>query len=179
MSAIPIRERREDRVDLLVRVTLHTDGASSVVRLCNISARGALVEGEDLPATGRTVDLQRGATAVQGRIIWRAGNKAGISFSDRTEVEHWFPEAEPQNSVDKAFQRIARELNRQDKREPVVAPHHRSQITADDMERSAGALEELADALAGEPDLFGRYATQLQALDISAQLLRKLALRED
>ena len=166
-------------MDLLVRVTLHTDGASRVVRLCNVSAMGALVEGEDLPETGRAVDLQRGANAVRGRIIWRASNKAGISFSDRTEVEHWFPEAEPQSSVDKAFQRIASELNRQDKREPVVAPHHRSQITADDMERSAAALEELADALAGEPDLFSRYATQLQALDISAQLLRKLALRED
>ena len=166
-------------MDLLVRVTLHTDGASRVVRLCNVSAMGALVEGEDLPETGRAVDLQRGATAVRGRIIWQAGNKAGISFSDRTEVEHWFPEAEPQSSVDKAFQRIARELNRQVTREPVVAPHHRSQITADDMERSAAALEELADALAGEPDLFSRYATQLQALDISAQLLRKLALRED
>ena len=166
-------------MDLLVRVTMHTSGSSKVVRLCNVSAMGALVEGEDLPATGASVDLQRGAVAVQGRIIWTAGNKAGIAFIDRTEVEHWFPDAEPQSSVDKAFHRIAREMQRQDIVQPVAAPHHRSQITADDMERSAAALEDLADALAGEPELFGRYATQLQALDISAQLLRKLALRED
>lgn len=166
-------------MDLLVCVTLHTSGSSKVVRLCNVSAMGALVEGEDLPANGTSVDLQCGAVAVQGRIIWTAGNKAGISFTERTEVEHWFADAEPQNSVDKAFQRIAREMQRHDNVQPIAAPHHRSQITNGDMERSAAALEELADALAGEPELFGRYATQLQALDISAQLLRKLALRED
>ena len=59
------------------------------------------------------------------------------------------------------------------------APLHRSQISADDMEGAAAALEELADALADEPSLFAQHATRLQSLDIAAQLLRKLALRED
>lgn len=172
-------ERREDRVDLLVRATMHAPQTAGVVRLCNISPIGALIEGDELPPVGSEVELQRGALTVTGRLVWRGDEQAGVSFESRTEVEDWFPDAEPQRAVDRAFQRIMQEMRGQENVKPLAAPLHGSQITIDDMERSAGALEELADALANEPELFARYATQLQSLDIAAQLLRKMALRED
>lgn len=150
-----------------------------MVRLCNISPIGALIEGSDLPDIGDEVELQRGALSVTGKVAWRGEQQAGVSFAQRTAVEDWFPDAVPQIAVDRAFQRIKDEMRGQDNVDTLAAPLHRSQITADDMEYSAAALEELADALAGEPELFERYMTQLQSLDVAAQLLRKLAQRED
>lgn len=174
-----IQERREDRIDILVRATMHAPQSAGVVRLCNISPIGALIEGSDLPAVGSNVELQRGALSVSGKVVWLGDDQAGVSFEDRITVQHWLPNAEPQRAVDRAFQRIMQEMRGQDNVQAMSAPLHGSQITADDMERSAGALEELADALACEPELFARYATQLQSLDVAAQMLRKLALRED
>ena len=43
------------------------------------------------------------------------------------------------------------------------------------MGQTAAAIEQLADQLAGDPDVVARYMTKLQSLDIAAQTLRKLA----
>ena len=43
-------QRREERVDLLVRASFLASEGDGAVRLCNISALGALIEGEGLPA---------------------------------------------------------------------------------------------------------------------------------
>ena len=92
----------------------------------------------------------------------------------------WFPDAPPQASVDRAFQRIMEEFRERDEpaRRAISAPLHNSLITVDDMERVAGSLDELADALADSPHVVMQFAEKLQALDIAAQLLRKLSAQE-
>ena len=60
-----------------------------------------------------------------------------------------------------------------------VAPLHRSEFKAEDMERVAQSLDELADALSDDMELIVRLSQELQALDIAAQMLRKLALQQD
>ena len=110
MSADIQQKRREERVDLHVRASVHSQPGSGVVRLCNMSPIGALIEGETLPLVGYEVELRRGALAVPGKIVWRSEEQAGVSFSRRTVVEDWFPDAEPQQTVDNAFQRIMEEM---------------------------------------------------------------------
>ncbi len=174
-------QRREERVDLLVRASFHASEGGGMVRLCNISNWGALIEGEGLPAVGNQVELRRGPLMVTGRVVWRAADQAGISFDERTEVTEWFPDAPPQASVDRAFQRILEEFSRResDKPQPVsLAPTHNSVITVDDMQRVAGSLDALADALSDDINVVMKHAEKLQVLDIAAQLLRKLAIRD-
>ena len=60
-----------------------------------------------------------------------------------------------------------------------LAPLHRSDFKADDMERVARRLDELADALSEDMALIVRLSEEVQALDIAAQMLRKLALQQD
>ena len=178
MPADVYQIRREKRIDLFVRASVHAQPGSGVVRLCNMSPIGALIEGENLPLVGYEVELRRGAMAVAGKIVWRSEKQAGVSFAQRTVVEDWFPDAEPQVSVDRAFQRIMEEMR---ERAPVrvnSAPLHNSYITVDDMHRVAGSLDDLADKLADDPELVMRLAGELQTLDIAAQLLRKLAQQE-
>ena len=165
-------------MDLHVRASVHSQPGSGVVRLCNMSPIGALIEGETLPLVGYEVELRRGALAVPGKIVWRSDEQAGVSFSKRTVVEDWFPDAEPQQTVDSAFQRIMEEMRGRGPVRESSAPLHNSYITADDMHRVAGSLDELADTLAVDPALVMRLTEELQTLDIAAQLLRKLAQQE-
>lgn len=180
MPAKGLQKLREQRVDLLVSANLHAQPASGLVRLCNISPVGALIEGQGLPSVGHEVELRRGALAVPGRIVWRGDDQAGVSFSERTEVADWFPDAPPQASVDRAFQRIMEEFRERGlPPSPVVpAPLHNSCITVDDMARVAALLDVLADALAEDSGVVMRHTDKLQSLDIAAQLLRKLAKQD-
>lgn len=180
MPAEGLHKRREERVDLLVQANIHAQPGNSVVHLCNISSVGALIEGESLPGVGHEVELRRGALSAPGRIVWRGGDQAGISFFEQAEVADWYPDAPPQASVDRAFQRIMEEFRERDEpaKRAMPAPLHDSLITVDDMERVAASLDELADALADSPQVVMRFAEKLQALDIAAQLLRKLSAQE-
>ena len=178
MSAEVHQKRREERVDLHVRAIVHSQPGAGVVRLCNMSPIGALIEGETLPLVGYEVELRRGALSVPGKIVWRSGEQAGVSFSQRTVVEDWFPDAEAQQSVDNAFRRIMDEMRERGPLRENSAPLHDSYITADDMHRVASSLDDLADNLADDPELVMRLSEELQTLDIAAQLLRKLAQQE-
>lgn len=150
---------------------------NGVVRLCNISPIGALIEGAELPTIGHDVELSRGALSVPGRIVWRGTNQAGVSFSERTEVAEWFPDAVPQTSVDKAFQRILEEFQQSQERTSTApaAPTQRSYVTVDDIQRVALALDQLADSIAEDHEVVQRFSDKLQTLDIAAQMLRKLS----
>lgn len=158
---------------------MHAEASGGAVRLCNISPIGALIEGEALPMVGDEVELRRGPLAVAGRIVWRGSDQAGVSFDERTIVEDWLPNAHPQRVVDRVFQRILQEQRRAEDDGATIAPLHASYITVDDMTRATAALEKLADALSEEDTVVIRHATRLQSLDIAAQLLRKLARRDD
>lgn len=178
MAAVVFKQRREERIDLFVRASVHSQPGAGVVRLCNMSPIGALIEGESLPLVGYEVELRRGSMCVPGKIVWRSGDQAGVSFSERTIVEDWFPDAQPQNSVDRAFQRIMDEMRERGPVRENNAPLHNSYITADDMHRVAGSLDDLADALSEDMEVVLRLSEELQTLDIAAQLLRKLAHQE-
>lgn len=158
---------------------MHADASGGTVKLCNISPIGALIEGDALPQVGEEVELRRGPLAVPGRIVWRGGEQAGVSFAERTDVEDWLPSAHPQRVVDRVFQRIMDEHRAVEAGGATIAPLHASFITVDDMTRAAAALDELADALSDDDAIVIRHATNLQSLDIAAQLLRKLAKRDD
>ncbi|MBX7527341.1 PilZ domain-containing protein [Qipengyuania vesicularis] len=178
MAAVEFKQRREERIDLFVRASVHSQPGAGVVRLCNMSPIGALIEGESLPLVGYEVELRRGSMCVPGKIVWRSGDQAGVSFSERTIVEDWFPDAQPQHSVDRAFQRIMDEMRERGPVRENNAPLHNSYITADDMHRVAGSLDDLADALSEDMEVVLRLSEELQTLDIAAQLLRKLAQQE-
>lgn len=175
-----LNKRREERVALFVRANIHAQPGNSVVRLCNLSPVGALIEGQSLPNVGHEVELRRGALCAPGRIVWRGVDQAGISFFDQAEVVDWLRDAPPQASVDRAFQGIMEEFRERDEpvRRAAPAPLHNSLITIDDMERVAASLDELGDALADNPQVVMQFAEKLQTLDIATQLLRKLSAQK-
>lgn len=99
--AATLIDRRAERVHLFLVATLYFERMSNPVRVRNLSATGALVEGASLPNFGDTVILRRGALEANGTAIWSESGKAGIRFSGLVDVADWLPvKATRQTQVD-------------------------------------------------------------------------------
>lgn len=74
---------------VLMVAKLATPAREIDVRIRDVSASGARIEGADLPRAGSDVILKRGGFEGFGRVIWVDGNAAGIQFDepfDETEL---------------------------------------------------------------------------------------------
>lgn len=61
----------------------------------NLSATGALVEGDDVPSTGTQIVLRRGELEAFGSVVWAGAGKAGLTFREPQAVARWLPENRP------------------------------------------------------------------------------------
>lgn len=77
-----VQNRRERRSNVLLTASLELSGKALEVKLRNLSADGALVEGDSLPVEGAEVRFRRHELVVNGRVVWVRGNRAGLSFND-------------------------------------------------------------------------------------------------
>lgn len=80
-QSTPTQNRRSRRSHLLMTATLEVSGRALVVKLRNLSADGAQVEGEDIPVEGTDLLFRRGELAAAGSIIWTKNKQAGIAFA--------------------------------------------------------------------------------------------------
>lgn len=72
--------RRERRSNVLLTAIIELSGRTLDVKLRNLSAEGALVEGESLPIEGTEITFRRGELSVPGRIVWVNNRRAGVHF---------------------------------------------------------------------------------------------------
>lgn len=73
--------RRSSRSKVLLAATLRLPDRTQAVKLRDLSANGALVEGAGDLALNELVTLCRNDLAVPGVVAWSNGKHAGISFS--------------------------------------------------------------------------------------------------
>lgn len=66
---------------------LELSGTSLPVKLRNLSADGALVEGDKLPVEGTEVVFRRQELSLPARVVWEKGGRAGLSFSESLSPE--------------------------------------------------------------------------------------------
>lgn len=81
------QNRRSRRSQVYLTASLEGFGAKVAVKLRNLSAEGALVEGKDLPAEGSKVVFNRNELSTPGKVVWVNGKHAGIAFGDRLAPE--------------------------------------------------------------------------------------------
>jgi hypothetical protein len=81
------QNRRSRRSNLLMAASLEHAGGVAPVTLRNLSADGALVEGEHGLAVDTPILFRRKELAVSGRIAWIAGKRAGIAFDMALDPE--------------------------------------------------------------------------------------------
>ncbi|MEX0342483.1 MAG: PilZ domain-containing protein [Erythrobacter sp.] len=167
--------RCEPRVNMFVMAALVTSGARENVKVRNMSTHGAMVEGPVLPLSGTPCMLNRGELSLEGHVVWVKPGKAGIRFRNTADVGQWLPSGRrTQSEVDAAIKMAKAEFVSMPSNK-APAPLFSTELSRDDVNHTAAAMEALADALADDPDVVARYMTKLQTLDIGAQTLRKLA----
>lgn len=86
-SSTACQNRKSRRSQVLLTATLRHGSSTRAVTLRNLSAEGALVEGDDMPFEGAAVSFQRKDLMAHGRVVWVKGRFAGIAFDERLDPE--------------------------------------------------------------------------------------------
>jgi len=81
------QNRKTRRSNVLMAASLELSGTSLPVKLRNLSAEGALVEGDKLPVEGAAIVFRKGDLSVPGKVAWAKTRSAGISFSRKLDPE--------------------------------------------------------------------------------------------
>ena len=173
--------RRAARSSMYVAAVLcSSGGASSPVRIRNMSPTGALIEGGFAVARGETVHLVRGGLSTEACAVWCASGRCGLKFPRSVEVKSWLapPGNGEQQRVDalvRLVQAGAVPLPVPELDPPVVASVGRAAQFADDLGGVGAMLGALSDALAEHPRVIAEHAGALQSLDIAMQMLAAIA----
>ena len=94
-------QRRSPRYRVLLIARLVTTCSERIVKLRDLSATGAMIEGPRIPAAGTDILLQRGSLEVFGTIVWKKEMQAGIEFAEPlTETMLWMQVNAPQHIQD-------------------------------------------------------------------------------
>ena len=77
------QNRKNRRSNVLMSASLELSGTSLPVKLRNLSAEGALVEGDKLPVEGASLLFRKGDLSMAGTVAWVKGRQAGVKFAKR------------------------------------------------------------------------------------------------
>ena len=83
----PTQNRKSRRSNVLMSASLELSGTSVPVKLRNLSADGALVEGDKLPVEGASVLFRKGDLSMAGVVAWTKGRQAGVNFAQKLNPE--------------------------------------------------------------------------------------------
>lgn len=168
--------RAASRTHLFVVATLTAGKVLTPVHIRNLSASGAMVEGQALPAVGTAVAIRRASLAVDGLVAWQSGNRAGIAFKARIDVPAWLPRKGRcgQGRVDRIiFDAKYGTVGVAGPPELECVPAGRDQALAE-LEELRSELAKLGDALVQDIVLVATHP-EIQTLDIAIQRIDRLS----
>ncbi len=156
--------------------TLYFGGASSPVRVRNMSATGALIEGASLPEAGATVILRRGALEAPATTAWSKTGKGGLAFVGPVDISDWLPnkDGKRQTQVDQiafglkhAVQAVAPAVV------PVIKREASMMAVVAELAGVQAQLGELGDQLAGDAFVLVHHP-EVQLLDAAGQRIGRI-----
>lgn len=171
------------RTRLFLSATLCAVGFKAAIRVRDLSASGARIEGVRLPATGVAAQLNRGMLTASGSIVWRDSKGCGIRFDEPLDLDQWMPGLAVRDQVEVDDMVAAVRSGDADvlpfpspaASRPIALESLLPQRLAEELAFVARLLDSLGEDLCGEPLLVMRHAEKLQNLDISAQILGHVA----
>jgi len=174
-SALDVRGT--PRSSIYVAAALFCEGAPASVKIRNISATGALVEGTGIPEAGARVQLVRGGLVADGVVAWASARRCGLKFAGCVDISKW--RSATRNGEQQRVDEIVRLVKSGTVPLPVpslggVRDRETSYASADlsgDLGRISRVLERLGDELAGDPELVTVHPVALQSLEIAMQML--------
>ena len=174
-------------MNLFLAATVHVGISKAPVRIRNMSATGAMLEGSVIPAVGAHICLKRCDIEIGATVIWNAGKRCGVHFDHETRVQDWVAgsRSDPltltgQTRID-AVQAAMRTDS--DPALRIVAPPPSASVAGADLDRRLAEelaylgrlLEQMGTELSDEPAVLQRHMKALQNFDIAQQTLGHIA----
>lgn len=160
--------RRRARSNVFLSAFLVTENLSVSVRVRDLSAMGALLEGVALPSAGTSVRLLRGELWADAKVVWEGGNLAGVQFSSEVEVERWLKAAgaPARQRIDSAILAL--------RAGSVASPRVPDRDTAT-VSQKARDLEGVCERLASSVPMSVALGEELARLEALARSLERIA----
>ena len=100
------QNRRSRRSNVLMAAAIETENGLANVTLRNLSADGALIEGDGIPPAASPVVFRKKDLVISGHIAWVNERRAGISFDAKLEPETVLRHVPaPQHRIEQQFKR--------------------------------------------------------------------------
>ena len=156
--------RSQIRSNVFLAASLIAGAVPLPVRVRNLSAHGALLDGGSLPPAGAPVRLLRGELSADGQVAWAAHGHAGIRFAGEIDVGAWVKRlGHPgQQRVDEAVAALRRDHRLPD---PEPSPA---------LSAIGAELDAICERLAGSPAMTVEFAEELVKLDALARALQQM-----
>lgn len=168
-ASTPIAEHRsEGRSNVFLAATLDGGGKSTHVRIRNISAHGALVDGRALPPVGTPIRLTRGRLWVAGQLAWAGEEQVGLNFDREIEVASWVQRVghSGQQRIDGVIAAL--------RSGGTIAPDPQDG-GAESLSSISAVLDQICERLAQMQGMSVEFGEELLKLDSVSQSLHRLA----
>jgi hypothetical protein len=174
--------RAVPRTRLFLAATIRFDGNVEPIRIRDLSASGARIEGSTLPEIGAAADITRGTMLASGRVMWREAKACGFRFDEPLPLEDWIPTRITPEQV--LVNRLVERATTGDAEAlpGLAAPRPQERLAdalpkrlAEELAYVTRLIESFGDDLSGEPLILTRYSEKLQNLDLSTKILRQVA----
>ncbi len=176
--------RQINRTSMLVAAVLRTGTQALAIRIRNMSATGALIEGAALPLPGSRVELVRGTLRAGGQVAWADGRRCGVALDDPVAVDRWISKKVP------AHQMLVDALVDAARNAPAPVPMEGAAIVepasgmcrpdaaaGSEVDSIIASLAALGDRLTDNPAIVAVHLVELQAIDEAQQRLAALKRR--
>jgi len=166
----PSNLRSDPRSNVLLIVTLSAGGRSHAVRIRNLSAHGALLEGASLPRSGLSAHLRRGSLDVSGTIAWSDAAHCGMRFDGAIDIKDWVKRvgSEQQSAMDAAI------ADMRFGRDTAYPRTPSSRCSANQFTEAGASLREICERIASLPYVPVELGKELIKIDVIAQSLLEL-----
>ena len=166
--------RSDPRASVFLTAVLYAGSGQTPVRIRNLSAQGALLEGTNLPVEGTIVQIKRGSFSAAGDIAWSRDQHCGLRFAAIIDVASWIERAGPigQQRIDAAIA----DFRRQPSRPASFAVLTTSMPQVDFGSLSADILQ-ICERMAGMPGLSIDIAEQILKIEAGARSIETVAGR--
>ena len=169
------------RRHLYLSATIRSDHGSTAIRIRDLSASGARIEGANFPAIGAPAHIARGALSASGTIVWRDRKGCGFRFDRPLPLDDWMPprldrdQPVVEEPVEEGIASDTVLAFRPPAPPAEILRDALPQRLAEELAYVGRLLESLGDDLCAEPLVVVRHGTKLQNLDIAAQILGHVA----
>lgn len=164
--------RSDPRSNVFLTAVLCAGGAQTNVRIRNLSAHGALLEGPDLPAEGTVVQIRRGSLSVAGDIAWSREQHCGVQFGSIIQVGAWIERAGPigQQRIDAAIA----DFRRQPTRPMLSFAVLPGDLRRSDINSLSAEILRICERMVCMPELSVEIAEQILKIEAAARAIEAL-----